>query len=152
MHLGVGPVPGKERRIVRSRKIETIAGALGALRAFCAMALTLLMLTHLAPAAFGAESVASQITAMPPGSKVELRLKNKHKVSGTTGPASRSGFTLVDSNKGEHQIAFDDVISVKRITAKRRATEIAVIGVGIAAVVVGVVIAVAAHNFKIGKI
>jgi hypothetical protein len=114
--------------------------------------LTLLMLTRLAPAAFGAESVASRITAMPLGAKIELRLKTKQRMSGKTGPVSSSGFTLIDSNKAEHQIAFDDVLSVKRITAKRRAAEIAVVGVGLAAIVVGVLIAVAVHSPKINGI
>lgn len=100
-----------------------------------ALALMLLLSMHLAPAAFGDESVASQITAMPTGTVIELRLKTKQKMRGATGTVSNSGFTLVDARKGEHQIAFDDVASVQKFTVKSHVKRnvLIVVLVGVAA-------------------
>ena len=100
------------------------------MRKTISLALTLLMVTHLLPAAFGAESVASQITAMPTGTNIEIRLKNKQEMRGARGSVSSAGFTLVDARTGEHQIAFDDVASVK-LTKKSHLTRNILIGVGI---------------------
>ena len=97
------------------------------------LALTLLMVMHLVPAAAGEDSVASQITAMPTGAKIEILLKNKQTVRGRTGPVSGSGFTLVDSRKVQHQIAFDDVVSVKQIKSHATRNILIVTGVGVAA-------------------
>ena len=102
------------------------------------LTLMLLMVTHLLPAVFGAESVASRITAMPTGTNVELRLKNKQTMRGTKGPVSNSGFTLVDAHTGEHQIAFDDVDSVKQLTKESHLTRNILIGVGIGVAAVGI--------------
>ena len=102
------------------------------------LTLMLLMVTHLLPAVFGAESVASRITAMPTGTNVELRLKNKQTMRGTKGPVSNSGFTLVDARTGEHQIAFDDVDSVKQLTKESHLTRNILIGVGIGVAAVGI--------------
>ena len=108
------------------------------MRKTISLALTLLTVTQLLPAAFGAESVASQITAMPTGANIEIRLKNKQEMRGTRGPVSTSGFTLIDARTGEHQIAFDDVASVKQLTKKSHLTRNILIGVGIGVAAVGI--------------
>jgi hypothetical protein len=99
------------------------------------LALTLLMVMHLVPVAVGEDSVASQINSMPTGAKVELLLKNKQTMRGTRGPVSNSGFTLIDARQAEHQIAFDDVASVKWIGAKSHTVRniLIVTGIGVAA-------------------
>ena len=102
------------------------------------LALMLLMVTHSLPAVFGAESVASRITAMPTGTSVELRLKNRQTLRGTRGPVSNSGFTLVDARTGEHQIPFDDVASVKQLTKESHLTRNILIGVGVGVAAVGI--------------
>jgi|SRR5436190_16176938 hypothetical protein len=112
------------------------------LRKTVSLALVSLMVTHLLPAALGAESVASQITAMPAGTNVILRLKNKQTMRGTRGPVSNSGFTLVDARTGEHQIAFDDVVSVKQLTKKSHLTRNILIGVTIGIVAVGITVGI----------
>jgi len=106
------------------------------------LAVMLLMLTHLPPAAFGAESVASQINEMPAGATIELRLKNKQLMRGTRGQVSNSGFTLVDARAGERQIAFDDVASVKQLPRKSHLTRNILIGVGIGVAALGITIGV----------
>jgi hypothetical protein len=98
------------------------------------------MVAQLLPAAFGAESVASQIGAMPAGTHIELSLKNKEKMRGTTGPVSNSGFTLVDARSGQHQIAFDDVASVKQLKSHVARNILIVVGIG--AVAIGITAAV----------
>jgi hypothetical protein len=95
------------------------------------LALALLMLTHLCPRSFGAENVTTQITSMPLGTNIELRLKNKQTLRGARGEVSDSGFTLVDSRGGGSQIAFDDITSVKQSTKKSHTTRNILIGVGI---------------------
>jgi hypothetical protein len=110
--------------------------------------LTLLMALQLIPTAFGASGVASQIAAMPVGTKIELRLKDRQKMLGTTGAVSGTGFAFIDASAGEHQIAFDDVASVKRLDKKSHVARNVLICVGIAAVVTGIVIAVAIHESK----
>jgi len=138
------------------RKVHADAKSAGLLsclasrsRALCALGLMLLMAVHLVPTALGAESVASEITAMPVGTKIEVRLKNKRRMSGITGQVSSVGFALVDSGKVEHQIAFDDVDSVKTINAKSHVTRNVLIGVGVGAVVVvGITAAVVVHAAK----
>ena len=112
------------------------------MRKTISLALVLLMVTHLVPAAFGAESVASQITAMPTGTNIELRLKNKQKMRGARGPVSNSGFTLVDARKGERQIAFDDVASVKQLTKRSHLTRNILIGAGIGVAALGITIGI----------
>jgi hypothetical protein len=104
------------------------------LRKITSLALTLLMVAQLLPAAFGAESVASQIRAMPAGTHIELSLKNKEKMRGTTGPVSNSGFTLVDARSGQHQIAFDDVASVKQLKSHVARNILIVAGIGVVAI------------------
>jgi hypothetical protein len=94
------------------------------------LALTLLMVF---PAAFGQQNVASQITAMPAGTKIELRLNNKQTVRGTRGPLSTAGFTFVDARTGERQIAFDEVVSVKQLKSHTTRNVLIVVGIGVAA-------------------
>jgi hypothetical protein len=93
-----------------------------------------------APDAFAADTIQSQVTAIPAGMRTEVRLNNKQKMRGALGPIDNAGFTLVDSHTGDRQIAFTDVASVKRFNAKshlRRniliATVIGVAAVGITA-------------------
>jgi hypothetical protein len=92
------------------------------------------MAMQLVPAAVGAESVAAEITALAPGTRVELRLKNKQKMRGATGAVSSTGFALAGTSAGEQQIAFDDVASVKRLDKKSHTTRtvLIVVGVGVA--------------------
>jgi hypothetical protein len=104
------------------------------MRQTLSIALALLIAMQLVPTAFGAESVAAEITALPPGTQVELRLKNKQKMRGATGVVSGTGFALVAAGSGERQIAFDDVASVKRLDKKPHTTRtvLIVVGVGLA--------------------
>jgi hypothetical protein len=97
------------------------------------LALALLMVL---PAAFGEENVATQITAIPAGTKIELRLNDKKTARGARGPLSNTGFTLVDARTGERQIAFDDVVSVKRVTSHTTRNVLIVVGVGVAALAI----------------
>jgi hypothetical protein len=95
--------------------------------------LTLLMVL---PAAFGQQSITSQITAMPTGTKIELRLNDGKTMRGARGPLSDAGFTLVTSNAGARQIAFNDVASVKQL--KSHTTRNVLIGVGIGVAALGI--------------
>jgi hypothetical protein len=110
------------------------------MRKATSLTLTWLMVMHLVSAAFGEDTVASQITAMPAGAKIELLLKNKQTMRGTRGPVSDAGFTLVDTRKAEHQIAFDDVVSVKQL--KSHTTRNILIGVGIGVAALGITAAI----------
>ena len=101
------------------------------MRQSLSLALVVLMMTQLRPEVFGAEDVASQITGMSLGTNIELRLKNKERLRGARGAVSGSGFMLVEARAGEHMIAFDDVVSVKRFSAKSHTTRNILIGVGI---------------------
>ena len=110
-------------------------------RVMC-FALTLIIGLQLGPAAYAADSVASQIAAMPQGANIEVRLKDKQKMSGTTGAVSSSGFALVDANTGERQIAFDDVASVKRVGGKSHTTRnvLIIAGVGVAVAAIAIIV------------
>ena len=79
--------------------------------------------------AFGQENVASQINALPVGTRIELRLNNKHRVRGARGKSSNTGFTLVDDRTGERQIAFDDVVSVRRFQPHPVRNTLIVVGI-----------------------
>jgi hypothetical protein len=102
------------------------------------LALTLLIVMHLVSSAVGEDNVARQITVIPAGTKIELRLKNKQTMRGARGALSNAGFTLVDVRAGDHQIAFDDVASVKQLTAKSHTTRNILIGVGIGVAALGI--------------
>jgi hypothetical protein len=105
------------------------------MRQTISLALALLMALQLTPTVFAGDSIASQITAMPPGTRIEVRLKDKQRMAGTTGAVSNSSFAFVDASTGQHQIAFDDVASVKRIEKKSHTTRnvLIVVGIGVAA-------------------
>ena len=106
------------------------------MRKTISFALTLLMVISAVPAASGEDNAATQIIAIPAGAKMELHLKNNQTQRGAKGPVSNVGFTLVDAHKGEHQIAFDDVASVKQL--KSHTTRNILIGVGIGVAALGI--------------
>jgi hypothetical protein len=101
------------------------------------VALSVIIAMHLVPTAFGADAVASQIARLPPGTRIEVRLKDKQKMRGAIGPASATGFTLVDASKSEHQIAFDDVASLRQVSAKSHTKRNVLIGVAIGVAALG---------------
>ncbi len=101
--------------------------------------LALGVLIQVAGASPDASSVTTQISGMPLGTNIELRLKNKQKIHGARGAVSATGFALVDSHAAEQQIAFDDVASVKLYAAKKHTTRNILIGVGITLVVLGII-------------
>jgi hypothetical protein len=86
-----------------------------------------------------APDVTTQITAMPLGTNIEIRLKSKQRMRGARGAVLNSGFALVDAHAKEQQIAFDDVASVKLFTQKSHTTRNILIGVGITLVVLGII-------------
>jgi hypothetical protein len=112
-----------------------------------ALALTMLHLNAIA-----ADSVTNQITGMPLGTNIELRLKNQEKLRGARGAVSESGLILVDASAGEHKIAFADVVSVKRFSTNSHTTRNILIGVGIGlagvAIAVGVLLRCGAFGCK----
>jgi hypothetical protein len=90
-----------------------------------------LMLTRVASAAPDVASIKAQIVGMPLGAIIELRLKDKQKLRGVRGAATDTGFTLVGTNAREHQVAFNDVESVKPVSTKSHMVRNILIGVGI---------------------
>jgi hypothetical protein len=85
-------------------------------------------------AAFGQESIASKIAAIPAGAKIEVRLKNNHTTRGARGPVVNAAFTLVDARSGDHQIAFDDIASVKQLKSHTTRNILIVAAIGVAAI------------------
>lgn len=128
-----------KKTVVRCRSLDRSNTGM---RKAMSLALALLMAVHFVPVAFGADSVANQITEMPTGAKIELRLKNKQRIRGAKGPVSTTGFALVDARTGEHQIAFDDVASVKQLSTKSHTTRNILIGLGIGVAALGITAAV----------
>jgi hypothetical protein len=110
--------------------------------------LVLLMVARLAPAAPDTASITAQITSIPLGATIEVRLTDKQKLRGTRGALSTTGFALAKPNAGERQIAFADVASVKQTTIKPHTTRNVLIGVGIGLAAAVIVIAVLASNAK----
>jgi hypothetical protein len=108
--------------------------------------LTLLMVTQVGPAALAAESVASEISAMPTGTRIEVRLKNKQTLRGERGEVSAAGFNLVNSGTADRQLAFDDITSVKQLNKKSHTTRNVLIIAGIAVAVVVAIVAVHIAN------
>jgi hypothetical protein len=100
------------------------------------------ILTHLMAGGQDRASVTSEISGMPLGTNIELRLKSGQKLRGARGSLSDTGFALVDSRGGEQKVAFDDVASVKRFTIKHHTARNILIGVGIAVVAMAIVVAV----------
>jgi hypothetical protein len=120
------------------------------MRRILALALVLLMSAQWGPSASAAETVKSQITGMPGGVKIEVRLKSKQTLRGTRGETTNSGFTLIDPANGNRQIAFDDVQSPRQLGKNSHATRNVVIVVAIALVVAVAVIAVHIKNCPLG--
>jgi small nuclear ribonucleoprotein (snRNP)-like protein len=77
------------------------------------------MIMNLVPARLAADDIACRIAAMPAGTRVEVRLKSNETLRGSMGAVSSSGFTLLDSKAGAHQVAFSEVASVQQTNAKR---------------------------------
>ncbi len=116
------------------------------MRQILALVLTFLMIMNSVPAAMAADDMASRIAAIPTGTNIEVRLKSNQKLRGSTGAVSNSGFTLTDSQSVAHQIAFDDVASLRQISAKpshvkRNILIIVGVGLAVAAIVIGIHIA-----------
>ncbi len=118
-------------------------------QALC-LALVLLMLMHLGPAAFGADNVTNQIAGIPTGANMEVRLKNKETLRGTKGEVSSSGFTLLNPGTGDRQLAFDGVTSVKQLSKKSHTTRNVLIIVGIGVAVAVAVLAIHIKNCPLG--
>jgi hypothetical protein len=112
------------------------------MRQALSLTLTLLMVTQFSPAAFAADSVASQITAMPTGTNIEVRLKSRQRLRGARGEVSAVGFSLLNPGAADRQLAFDDVNSVKQLNKKSHTTRNVLIVVGVAVVVVVAVVAI----------
>src|ERR1035438_9809768 len=102
--------------------------------------LTLAILTRFAAAGGDTSSVAAQITAVPQGASIELRLKNKEKLRGERGVVSDAGFTLVSAGT-DRQIYFDDVASVKLYKSHTTRNVLIIVGIGVVATV-GIIAAV----------
>ena len=111
-------------------------------RRILSLVLVLLMVMQVEPAVLGADDVRTQITRMPLGANVEVRLKDQQMLRGMRGEVTDSGFTLESLSAGNRQIAFDDVSSVKQIKRKTHATRNVLIFVGVVVGVVAVVLGV----------
>jgi len=112
--------------------------------------LALLMVARLAPAAPDTASIATQITSIPLGAQIELRLTNKQKLRGTRGALTNTGFAFAEAHSGERQIAFADVASVKQTTTKSHTARNVLIGVGIGLAAAVIVVAVLVNHAKYG--
>ena len=112
------------------------------MRQLLALVLALGILPRLTAGGPDTASLTTQIVGMSVGTNIELRLKNRQKMRGARGSVSNTGFMLVDARAGEHEIAFDDVVSVKLFTAKSHTMRNILIGVGIAVVGMGIATAV----------
>jgi len=110
--------------------------------------LALLMVARLAPAAPDTASITAQITSIPFGAPIELRLTDKQKLRGTRGALSNTGFAFAEAHGGERQIAFADVASVKQTTTKSHTTRNVLIGVGIGLAAAIIFVAVLVSNSK----
>jgi hypothetical protein len=120
------------------------------MRQVLSLVLAWLLATQLGPAAFGADDVTGQITGMPAGANIEVRLKDKQTLRGTRGDVSISAFTLRSPGDGDRQIAFGDVASVKQLNKKSHTTRNVLIVVGIAVIVVVAVLAIHIKNCPVG--
>jgi hypothetical protein len=101
--------------------------------------LALTILARLAEA--DTPAIAAQITALPLGASIELRLKTNEKVRGSKGAASDTGFTLLNPHASDRQIAFDDVASVKLYKSHTTRNVLIIVGIGVV-VTVGILAAV----------
>jgi hypothetical protein len=114
------------------------------IRPIAAMACVVL-LARLASAAPDTAGTRAEITAMPLGTNIEVRLKDRQKLRGARGAVSESGFTLVDARSGDRQIMFDDVASIKQVKTKSHTGRNILIGVAIGVGAVAIVIVSLAH-------
>jgi hypothetical protein len=103
------------------------------MRQTLSLVLVLLMVMQL----FGADSLRNQITKMPTGANIEVRLKDQQMLRGMRGDVTDSGFTLENPSAGNRQIAFGDINSVKQIKRKTHSTRNVLIILGV--VIVGAV-------------
>jgi hypothetical protein len=97
------------------------------------------MITRLGSAFVDPVTVKTQVLGMPLGTNIEIRLKNNQIVRGARGEGSDSGFMLVGARGGDRQIAFENVVSVKRFTQKSHTGRHILIGVGITLLVLGII-------------
>lgn len=114
------------------------------------VALVLMMVTQLGPAAFCANDVTSQIAGMPEGTSIEVHLKTRQTLRGARGELSSAGFTLLNSDAGNRQISYADVASVKRLDKKSHTARNVLIVAGIAVVAVAIAVVVYAKHCPLG--
>jgi hypothetical protein len=93
-------------------------------------------------------AIAAQVTAMPQGARIEIRLKNKEKLRGERGVVSNTGFALVSAGN-DRQIAFDDVVSVKLYKSHTTRNVLIIVGIGVVATV-GIIAAVVLRCAPLG--
>jgi hypothetical protein len=120
------------------------------MRQVLSLVLISLLVCPLGPVAFGADNLAKQISGMPTGTDIEVRLKSKQTLRGGRGEVTASGFTLLNPSAGNRQIAFDDVASVKQVNKKSHTKRNVLIIVGIAVVAVAVAVVIYAKNCPLG--
>ena len=109
------------------------------------LAVVLAVLTA-APILPGQTGSKEKVLAIPAGSTVEVRLKDKTRLSGRLGAVSDAGFELQTTRSGTigtQQIAFDNLRSIKN-TGHGSSTHGVGKGLIITLIVVGAVIATAA--------
>src|SRR5579862_4230924 len=100
-----------------------------------------LILTRPSSAAPDEPNLARQITSIPAGTKIEVRLRDKQKVRGTRGAVSAETFALLEDGTAERQIALIDVVSVRRIDKSHtKRNVLIVVAVAVAAVVIAGVV------------
>ncbi len=105
------------------------------MRSAVSLVLLFFFVTSSSPAAPDSRSLATQLTNIRPGARIEVRLKSNQKLRGARGAISTDSFTLVEARAGDRRIAFADVLSVKKISHTKRNVLI-VVAVGVVAVVV----------------
>ena len=120
------------------------------MRQILSLTLVLLLVTQLGPAAFGADDVTRQISGLPTGANIEVRLKNRQTLRGTKGEVSGSGFTLMKPGAGDRQLAFDEVVSVKRLNQKSHTTRNVLIIAGVAVVAIAVALTIYIKRCPLG--
>ena len=111
------------------------------------LAVILVVLTA-APTLPGQTGSKERVLAIPAGSTVEVRLKDKTRLSGRLGAVSDAGFELQTERSGKietRQIGFDDLQSIKDTSKRphpvRRTVVPAIVGgVAVAALVVALVV------------
>lgn len=104
--------------------------------------LTLAIVTRFASAVPDTATITTKIAGMPMGANVEVRLKDKQKLRGSRGAVSNTGFMLVDARGAERTVAFDDVASVKQVSAKSHTTRNVLIIAGIGVAAIGITLAI----------